>query len=345
MLKKVIVISLTLLTIFFMIGCEREVAPTEDDVSDLQEEDSKLMNIGTAGMGGTFYYLGSAIGEVINREDIGVHITAESTAGGIENLRRIKSGELDLGMINAWEYGAVLEDETVGPEDVLLIGSLYNSYFKLTMGPDAPYTTVQDYFDGKEGSEINIGIGEPGSAIQTVAGLILAAYELTVDDVNAHPLSQSEQADALKDGRIDLALLGSGAKVAAVADVAQSLNGVTILEIDEYTTSFLQQRMPFLENVEVVAGTYTGQDEPVTTVGYLASLWIDPEIDEDTVYEFVKTLYENSQAIGDIHPSGYEINPETALKSCDYYIELGAKFHPGAIRYFKEVGVWNPAYE
>jgi TRAP-type uncharacterized transport system substrate-binding protein len=60
-------------------------------------------------------------------------------------------------------------------------------------------------------------------------------------------------------------------------------------------------------------------------------------LDEKTVYEFTKSLYENRAEVVKRHPAGRAINPKNIVR------DTGTPFHPGAIRYFKEIGIWPDA--
>ena len=57
-------------------------------------------------------------------------------------------------------------------------------------------------------------------------------------------------------------------------------------------------------------------------------------VGEETVYQFTKILYENRAEVVKRHPAGRAINPKNIVK------DTGTPFHPGAIRYFKEIGIW-----
>ena len=60
-------------------------------------------------------------------------------------------------------------------------------------------------------------------------------------------------------------------------------------------------------------------------------------LDEDTAYAFTKALYENRAEVVKKHPAGRAINPKNIVR------DTGTPFHPGAIRYFKEIGIWPDA--
>ena len=58
-------------------------------------------------------------------------------------------------------------------------------------------------------------------------------------------------------------------------------------------------------------------------------------VSQDTVYEFTKTLYEHAKEVVEKHPAGKAINPMNVVR------DTGTAFHAGAIRYFKEIGIWK----
>ena len=57
-------------------------------------------------------------------------------------------------------------------------------------------------------------------------------------------------------------------------------------------------------------------------------------VDDKTVYDFTKILYEHQADVAEIHPAGKAINPKNVVK------HTGTPFHPGAIRYYKDIGIW-----
>ena len=61
------------------------------------------ISIGTAPTGGAFFVVGGAIAAVVadNTSEAGWEVTAESTKGTQENIRRLANGELEFALANA----------------------------------------------------------------------------------------------------------------------------------------------------------------------------------------------------------------------------------------------------
>ena len=56
--------------------------------------------------------------------------------------------------------------------------------------------------------------------------------------------------------------------------------------------------------------------------------------DEELIYQLTKTMWENRADIAARHGAGKAINEKNAARY------TGTEFHPGAIRFYKEAGIW-----
>ena len=54
----------------------------------------------------------------------------------------------------------------------------------------------------------------------------------------------------------------------------------------------------------------------------------------ELVYQMTKAIYENRAGVAEIHPAGNAINRENVVR------DTGVEFHPGAVRYYRELGIW-----
>jgi uncharacterized protein len=303
-----------------------------------EEVDSVV--IGTAGQGGTYYFVGEGMANVID-ENTDIQATAQATAGGIENARQVGSGEMDLGLMRTLDIRTTTGDGTVDVSDLKAVASNHNIAYHVTVPADSDIQSMDQLFvEGRR-----MGTGEPGSSIQGDARDMLAVYGLTLDDIEEHPLSQSEQARSLQDDTIESALFPGGIPVASVSEVATSTGARILPATDEFLEG-LREYQPDLAPVEIPAGTYSGIDTPVRTFSIPAILVVRADMPDDAVYDLVRAIQENSEDVADVHPAGAESSIENAFSGAEYYTgELGLKFHPGAIRWYEEQGVWSEEYE
>jgi hypothetical protein len=96
------------------------------------------------------------------------------------------------------------------------------------------------------------------------------------------------------------------------------------------------EEFQFFRPATIPAGTYRGLDADYhgLDVGSM-HLITSTEADEELVYQLTKTLYENRDQVVAKHPAGRAINPKNAAR------DTGTLFHPGARRYYKEIGIWS----
>jgi hypothetical protein len=151
--------------------------------------------------------------------------------------------------------------------------------------------------------------------------------------------SYSEAGAALQDRRVSAANLGAGVPVPAVTELFAALGAdrVQILSFTPEQLARIDAAHPGLYYAaEIPANSYPGQGEAIPTAEYANLMVVDASLDEDTVYRFVRAIFENLDAIHEVHPSASGIQLETALNG------LPVPVHPGAIRYFTEAGLAIP---
>ena len=104
------------------------------------------------------------------------------------------------------------------------------------------------------------------------------------------------------------------------------------------------EKYPFYTKYHILAGTYKGVDADVQTVAVVASFIVSDDLSEDLVYKMTRALFEHADEITIGHPKGAELDPEYSVES------ISIPMHPGAEKYYKEIGVlqlmpkkWLPA--
>ena len=83
-------------------------------------------------------------------------------------------------------------------------------------------------------------------------------------------------------------------------------------------------------------GTYPGLTSDVGVVAVANLLVVDERMGEDLAYELTRVLFAKQRDLAAIHPEGAKLTLETAIDGSP------APYHPGAIRYYRERGVWKP---
>jgi uncharacterized protein len=295
--------------------------------------DRGFMSFGTAPPGGAFFVVGGALTEVLNEVggDRGWKITAEATSGSQENIRRLTSGELDFALSNAAiTYHAVRGSE--GWDQAYPVRSV------MTLAPNvalfiAPrgsgVTTIQD-LRGKR-----VVIGPAGAGFEFFVQPLLRAHGLSYDDFSPLNATQAAAVDMLSDGSAAAAFIGGAVPTASITQAAASMD-IVFVPYDEAAMDRLSAEFPFFERATIPANTYRGQTENFNSLDTGSMHLITAaDADEQLVYDITRTLYENRELVVQKHAAGRSINPGNVVR------DVGTEFHPGAIRYYREIGIWK----
>ena len=133
----------------------------------------------------------------------------------------------------------------------------------------------------------------------------------------------------MKDGNVDAAFLTAGFPTAAVQDIAAQRK-VKLLEVDGALADKLIEKYPFYVKTVIPADTYNGQTSDVEAVAVMSMLAVSSDLDDDIVYNLLKTMYENQERLKTAHSLGGLIKAETGQDG------MSITLHPGAEKYFSE---------
>jgi uncharacterized protein len=306
----------------FIAGCGREG----------EGRKREFISVGTAPVGGAFYTVGSAICEVVNdhQGDRNWRVSAESTGGSMENIRLLSQGRMQFAMSNSSiTYFAVRgEGDWEQAHAARAVMTLFPNVAMFVTLADSGIGRVED-LKGKR-----VFLGPEGAGFEYFVGPILEAHGLSLNDLEARYGSQQSAVDLLGDGAVVAAMIGGGVPNPALAQMAQA-NAIRLIPYAESAMQQLIEEYPFFDPATIPGGTYSGIDEDYhgLNVGS-AHLITHADVDDQTVYDFTRLVYENREQIAQRHRSAKDITPDNAARY------NGTEFHPGAERYFREVGIW-----
>lgn len=287
------------------------------------------MMFGTGGTAGTYYAYGGIIAQYI-RNYAGIKVTAVSTGGSKVNIQSIQDGDFQLGFtqsdVMAYAWDGTKSFEADGPtHDFRVLGGLYAETVQLiTMDEDIK--TVAD-LKGK-----SVSIGEAGSGVYFNAIDVLAGAGLTLDDIKPQYQSFGDSKEALKDGKIQAAFIVAGAPTTAITELATT-NGVYLVNINGDLRDSIIESCPYYAPLEIPAGTYPKQDEPVETITVKATVIVSAALPEETVYNMTAAIFDHTEEITAENAKGSELTLENATGG------MTAPFHPGAAKYYAEHGI------
>lgn len=292
----------------------------------------QYLRIGTDGTAGTYYPIGTLIAGIVSQPGK-ILATAQASNGSLGNVIAVTSGALETGFSQAdvatWaKNGTGIFEGRPSLPSLRLIANLYPESLHIVVRRDSGIKTVAD-LKGKR-----VALDEPGSGTLISARQILSAYGLKEADIRPEYIKPNQAGDKLIAGSLDAFFFTGGAPATAIADLASTGVGIALLPIDGQPAERMLKDNPFLHVDTIAAGTY----EAVPAVKTLAvgAQWVTSErIDADLIYQVTRTLYGEAgqKALASGHPKGKYITLGNAVKGA------GIPFHPGAERYFREVGV------
>ena len=290
--------------------------------------DAVKLTMGTGGTTGTYYAFGGVIANVLNSKDVGVNINVQSTGASKANIYLVNDGEADLAIVqnDVMDYGYNGTDlfaEEGAASEFATVGALYAEVCQVVSTKDI--TSIAD-LKGKR-----VSVGDAGSGVEFNARQILEAYGMTFEDIEVNNLGFGDSSDALKDGKIDAFFCTAGAPTTAIVELSTT-NDINLLAIDDEHAAKLAEAYPYYTTYPIPGGSYNGIDNDVQTVAIKATLIASPNLAEDTVYNLTKAIFDNQAEIAAAHAKGEELSLEYAVSG------VSVPFHPGAEKYYKEVG-------
>jgi TRAP transporter TAXI family solute receptor len=285
---------------------------------------------GTGGTTGTYYAVGGVMATVLNPLMKNSHLTVTSTGASKANIQLIDDGDANLAIVQndvmsyAHEGTDLFADEGAY-ETFAPVAGLYDETVQIITCTD-DIKTVAD-LKGK-----TVSVGDAGSGVEFNARQILDAYGISFDDIKVVNASFGDSADSLKDEKIDAAFIVAGAPTTAVVDLSTT-KAVHLVELDDDHIKTLQDKYSFYTPTTIPGGTYTGVDADAKTVSVRATIIASTKLSEDVVYEMLKAMFDNKDALAAGHAKFELLNLEDATKG------ITIPFHPGAKKYYEEQGI------
>ena len=296
--------------------------------------DVRYLSIATGGTGGVYYPYGGGIAKVLTERLPGVRATAEATAASVDNLKFLREGRADL----AFTLADTLADATAGrgafegrPVPAATLAVLYANYTHLVTLAGSGIEGIQD-LRGR-----TISTGSPGSGTEITARRLLEAAGLDpARDVRHQGLGVSESAGALKDGKIAAFFWSGGLPTAAVQDLAHTPGvSLRLLPTAHLLPALRRAHGDLYFELAIPAAAYAGLAAPVPVVGVSNLLVASRALPDDLAYDITRLLFEHRAELAAIHPEARKLSPAEGAG------DSPAPFHPGAIRWYREQGLWN----
>jgi TRAP transporter TAXI family solute receptor len=307
-------------------------------------QDGASYILATASTGGTYYPVGVAIATLTKvrlEPDTGIGMSAVSSAGSGENVRLLREGEAQFGILQglfgyyaATGSGPIEED---GPQEHLRSVTLLwpNVEHWILANEHVESGTFSDFLS-ITGDPAALGRANSGTIGSNAA--ILANFDVDLyEDFQLIEGGYGPSAEALQNGQAEGISTPAGDPVGAVSQLMASAgDSVTILDFTDEELAQADGGRDLWFRYMIEAGTYPGQDEDIETIAQPNFLATHEDLPEEHVYQITKTIYENLPFLQAIHPATNAMSLDVAISG------LPVPLHPGAARYYEEQGIDIP---
>ena len=321
-MKKILAFLLGMMVMATMIaGCGG------DKKDEKKPAAQKFINIATGGTSGTYFPLGGALADILNKNIKGANASAQSTGASVANVNLLKQGKVEIAFIqNDIAYYAANGTEMFKDKKVANLqglATLYPETVQIVTLNKSGIKSVAD-FKGKR-----IAVGAAGSGTEANARQIMEAYGIKYSDIKVQYLSFGEAASALKDGNVDAAFVTAGHPTAAIQDISTQ-HEVVLVPVDAAKADELIKKYPFYTKLVIKNGTYAKQTADVPAVAVKCMLAVTDKMDADTAYSVAKALYGNLDRMKAAHSAAGAISKATGKDG------MSIKLNPGAEKFFNE---------
>ena len=283
----------------------------------------------TGGTSGVYYPMGVALSNIFSAKIPGSRPNVQATKASVENLTLLQQGKGEL----AFTLGDSLAFAWAGDEEAGFkgkqtklrgIGAIYPNYIQVVATKGSGIKTLADL----KGKSLSVGAPKSGTELNTRA--ILQAAGMTYKDLGkVEYLPFAESVDLMKNRQLDATLQSAGLGVAAIRDLASSVE-IVVVEIPASIVDKIGA--PYVKGV-IPKNTYSGQTVDIATAAVVNYLVTRSDVTDNLAYQMTKLTYESGTDLTAAHSAARDINVNKALDG------MPVPMHPGAEKYFREKGV------
>ena len=304
--------------------------------------DNKDYVLNTASTGGTYHPVGTAIStlskiKLLPKQKFS--LTAVNSAGSGANVQAMGAGTADFAILQGL-YGSYAATGT-GPisdkqTNMRSVSMLWQNVEQFVVSTDAAKTGTMADMVALKGE--TVGMGKQNSG--TIGSNTVLMSGLGIDIAKDYKLLHAgygPTADAMANGQAAGAGIPSGPPTGAITKLMAANQGkFTVLNVTEEEAKKMDGGRDLWVPYTIAAGTYPGQEKDINTIAQPNFLAVNASVDEEHVYMLTKTIFENLPFLQAIHKATKAMDVKKAMAG------LPVPLHPGAARYYKEVGLDIP---
>lgn len=287
--------------------------------------------------GSIYYTVCAAIAKAMDAK-LHMEVRVQPMGGSTVYIPILNRGEVDFALTNIFDtmtaYAGKENFKRANP-NLRVVASMFPITAGYLVADDAPIHTVADL----KGKTLP-GVFKAQTIGLVLQASVLATAGLTEKDVNIVPTAtQFSGVDLLADGKVDAALISVGTGQGQQANVTlASHGGVRFVDIGDSPAAVagLKKFMPGRPFLLQPGPSHLGIKKPTYVMAYDVFLTTNKKISDETAYRVAKVVHDSKNDMVKTAPVLVDMNPSRMTE------EIGVPWHPGAIKYYKEIGQWPP---
>ena len=315
-IKRILSLTLVLLIMIISTACN-------------SNDSSKKITLASGGTSGTYYGFSGVIAQRLNevlKDKMKINVV--STGASKANVQMIDDGDADIAILqnDVMSYAYNATDMFEGNTPITSFSAIASCYPEsIQIIANKSITKISD-LKGKR-----VSVGDAGSGTEFNAKQILEIYGMDIDsDIIKNNQSFADSCDSLKNGTLDAAFITAGHPTVAVTELASNYD-FNIIPLDSTHIDQLINKYGFYAPVTIEKDSYPVLTDDVQTVAVMATFIASNKLDEDTVYNFTKGLFEEKGNFQ--HQKASLLSLETGVSG------IAIPFHSGAAKYYSENGI------
>jgi len=286
---------------------------------------AQVLGLGTA-QGGTTKFIGQEVAKVVSQHT-GLQMRSQAFASSGQYGMRTNAGALEFGVSNVIETNYLYRGRELAPspqENLRMVTVFYSLPVTFFASRQSGITNPEQL----KGARVPVGWTSQPLGAWLWRGF-LASHGIDYDSIGGVPVTaMPRQWDLFGQNQLDASFAVFGA--AFIEDLAARAGGITYLDTNDDPEAMKRMR-EILPYAYVSTDRHPQRDLTVKNISYDFVMYSSTHVPDDVVYKVVKALHQNPEPVEAIYK-----------KKLRYAVEVGVPYHPGAIKYYKEVGLWPP---
>ena len=296
---------------------------------------AQTISIGTSSVGSLNNSLGNALGKVMN-EEADLRARVVPFGGGQQFLPSIQRKELELAIPSSndalFAYKGENQFKGQPNPDLRAIATVFPYYIGWFVKKDSPYKSMTDLKGKRIATGYTANSAQRASVLASLAADGLK--ELDFDGVRVPHVVRG--ADDFMQGRVEATSFAVGAGKVAEAD--SKVGGIRYLSLPDTDEALkrLQSVLPraYIGELTPKKGL-VGIEAPTRVLFEDYLVLTGAQLSDEAAYKIAQVLHEHQDKLASIASAYGRYQPEDLVRS------HGIPFHPGAIKYYKEKGLWK----